>query len=446
MPLASRTLCSVLAAMWALGFGALLPALAQVSTPEQQRTLDRMRAAPLDHENTFEYVKASVAVRDYEAAIAALERLLVYNPALSRVKYELGVLYHRMGSYALAVRYFEDAAADKDIDEPLRRRIEAYLPDAQKQLRASRWSGLVMAGLRYNSNVAGAPDGGLIRSFGLDVALGAANRGRGDTSAVALADISHVYDFRTARQFTWETGFAGYGSAQFRETDLSGGLFEISTGPRFAIFSDPLIGVTLRPYAVGGSSMVDGRSYVSSLGGGASLSVPVGAFVTLSPSIEGRAIHVNNPAVFGNLGTTSTGSLVTGALAGRWLVMDGVTLDSRARYARNNADNAVETNAQWGIDASLKIDFAPPTERIGVNWSVTGFARYTATRFDDPNPTVDPNITRRDNQVRLGLQLDMPYSPNFGFSLLGQHTRNDSNLANFRSDAWSIMLGHAYRF
>ncbi len=421
-------------------------ACAQVSTPEQQRTLDRMKAAPLDHENTFEYVKASVAVRDYEAAIAALERLLVYNSGLSRVKYELGVLYHRMGSYAMALRYFEEAAADKDVDEPLRRRIEAYLPDAQKQLRASRWSGLVMAGLRYNSNVAGLPDGGPIRSFGLDVAQGGPFRGRGGASAVALADISHVYDFQKARAFTWETGFAGYGAMQFRDSDLSGGLFEISTGPRFALFADPLIGVTLRPYAVGGSSMIDGQSYVSSLGGGASLNVPVGAFVTLSPSVEGRAVHVNNPTVFGNLGTTNTGTLVTGALAGRWLVMDGVTLDSRFRYTRNSADNPVETNGQWGIDASLKIDFAPPTERIGVNWSVSGFARYTATRFDDPNPTVDPNIARRDNQWRLGVQLDMPYSPNLGFSLLGQHTRNESNIANFRSDAWSIMVGHAYRF
>ena len=111
------------------------------STIAQQRTLDRMLKAPLDHENTFAYVKACVEARDFEAAIGALERLLIYNPGLVRVNYELGTLYYRMASYAMAVHYFEEAEKSPGIDEPLRRRIASYLPDARKQLMRSRISG-----------------------------------------------------------------------------------------------------------------------------------------------------------------------------------------------------------------------------------------------------------------------------------------------------------------
>jgi hypothetical protein len=423
-----------------------IDARAQVSTSEQQRGLDRMKAAPLDHENTFDYIQASAATRDYEAAIAALERLLIYNPGLTRVKYELGVLYYRIGSYAMAVQYFEDVTNDPQLDPGLRARISAYLPDAKKQLQQSRFSGVVFSGLRYNSNVAGVPDNGLLRSFGSVVPSAGPYRARGDTSAVAMAEIGHVYDFQTPRLFTWESSFAGYAAAQFRETDLNASFFDVSTGPRFSVSSDPLNGTTLRPYVAGGSSTIGGRSYVSSLGGGVSLNVPFSPFVSFTPAIEARGISVSDPAKFGNLGNVNTGSLVTGSLAGRWLITDGLTFDGRFSYARNQADQSFDTNGQWTVGAALKQEFAPPSDLIGVNWSATAFVRYTSVRFDAPNPTLDPLLSRRDGQTRLGLQLDAPFTRNFGLSVIAQQTRNDSNLENFRGKSWSIMAGPAIRF
>ncbi len=421
-------------------------ARAQISTPEQQHGLDRMKAAPLDHDNTFDYIRASAATRDYEGAIAALERLLSYNPGLTRVKYELGVLYFRIGSYAMAVQHFEDAAEDPQLEPGIRARIAAYLPDAKKQLQQSRFSGVIVTGLRYNSNVAGVPDNGLLRSFGAVVPSAGPYRSRGDTSAVAMAEISHVYDFQTPRKLTWESSFAGYAASQFRQTDLNATFFDVSTGPRFAVFDDPLNGVTLRPYLTGGSSTIGGRSYVSSLGGGASLNVPLSPFVSFTPGIEARGVSVSDPASFGNLGTVNTGSLVTGSLAGRWLITDGLTFDGRLSYARNQAEQAFGTSGQWGVGASLTQEFAPPSDLIGVNWSATAFVRYTSVRFDAPDPTVDPGLARRDGQTRLGVQLDAPFTRTLGLNVIVQQTRNDSNIETFRGKSWSFMAGPAFRF
>ena len=50
--------------------------------------------ASADHYDlTYDLVRVSSRIGDYQAAIGALERLLFYNPDLARVRYELGSLY-----------------------------------------------------------------------------------------------------------------------------------------------------------------------------------------------------------------------------------------------------------------------------------------------------------------------------------------------------------------
>ena len=105
---------------------------------EQERLFQQMLRNPKDVEVTFAYVKAATARGDYEAAIGALERILFYQPGLTRVKYELGSLYFRLGSYEMARRYFREALASPDIDPVTRDRIETSLPDTEKQLQQSR--------------------------------------------------------------------------------------------------------------------------------------------------------------------------------------------------------------------------------------------------------------------------------------------------------------------
>ena len=142
----------------ALGSGT---ARAQTSVLQQQ-LFERTIREPMNHELTFEYVRVAVGNGDFEAAIGALERLLFYNPHLTRVKYELGTLYFRMGSYEMAKRYFKEALDDPNLNPVTRERIETYLPDAEKQLQQSRFSGYFNTGVRYQSNPGFAPAGGAV--------------------------------------------------------------------------------------------------------------------------------------------------------------------------------------------------------------------------------------------------------------------------------------------
>lgn len=121
---------------WLIACAAILVAqggMAQAQgAADQDQLFQQMVRNPANHEITFAYVQAATARGDYEAAIGALERLLFYNPRLTRVKYELGALYFRLGSYEMARRYFREALASPDIDAVTKERVETYLPDTEK--------------------------------------------------------------------------------------------------------------------------------------------------------------------------------------------------------------------------------------------------------------------------------------------------------------------------
>src|SRR5258708_10866497 len=66
---------------------------------------------PANLDVAFAYANASAKLGDNEAAVSALERMLLFNPNLPRVQLELGALYFRMRSSEIARTYFDKTAA-----------------------------------------------------------------------------------------------------------------------------------------------------------------------------------------------------------------------------------------------------------------------------------------------------------------------------------------------
>ena len=165
---------TALAVLASAALALLLPmgAAGAATRAEQEGLLQKCLANPSDYATAFAYVRVSEELGDYEAAIGALERLLFYNPKLARVKYELGALYFQAHSYQLAVHYFDDALASPDIDAATRARIEAILPEAQKQASPVRSWVFVESGLRYQSNATSTPADGTVSSTCTRLAAG----------------------------------------------------------------------------------------------------------------------------------------------------------------------------------------------------------------------------------------------------------------------------------
>ena len=100
----------------------------------------------------FRFATVATQTGDLEGAVSALERMLLIDPNLPRVRLELGVLYFRLGSYELARTFLQSALASRSIPADVRAKAEQYMAELDNRLTRSRFSGEVFLGMRYQSN------------------------------------------------------------------------------------------------------------------------------------------------------------------------------------------------------------------------------------------------------------------------------------------------------
>lgn len=86
-----------------------------------------MLADPANTQKTIRYAELAVKLGDYEAAIPPLERLLMLNPKLPKVRLEVGVLYYLLNSKEVAKGYLSDVKNDPSASPELVKRAETYL-------------------------------------------------------------------------------------------------------------------------------------------------------------------------------------------------------------------------------------------------------------------------------------------------------------------------------
>ena len=98
---------------------------AGLSEQQREAMLQQMIARPNDLDLAFEYAHASADAGDYEGAISALERMLIYAPNTPRIQFELGVLYYKLGAYDVARSYFEQVLANPSVPNDVSTRYSA---------------------------------------------------------------------------------------------------------------------------------------------------------------------------------------------------------------------------------------------------------------------------------------------------------------------------------
>ena len=422
---------------------------------EQARLAEEIRRRPSDYEATYRYVILSIELRDDEAAIGALERLLMFNPKLSRAQKELGFLYARLGAYQTAILHLRAALAAGDLDPVQTAQIEAQLPDIEKQTQASRFYGRLQVGIRAQSNANFFPANNLFQVGGVGVRSFAPRQS--DINSFQLANFAHDYDFQNQRGDTLETRATVYATQQFSLPRYSVALFSGSFGPRLALAPELLPGVTIKPYATGTVALLgDGTDgpidYFKAAGGGVNLRAPINYYLTLEPGFEWRALYVRPGGLFGggglfsSLSTLASGDALTGYLNGVVRATDDISLETRLAYTRSRADLAVQSSDQVDVQALLRLDVAPPYALIGRKWTIAPYARFTHLAFDAANPLLDPFRARRDDVWTYGILLEAPITSNLGLSGHLEFARNDSNLPNFRSHNVSVTFGPTAKF
>jgi hypothetical protein len=419
-------------------------ALAQDSASEQQRLYDQMVLQPGNYTVTADYVKVAVQRGDYEAAIGALERILFYNPNLSRVKFELGVLYYRLRAFDVARRYFTEAQVGPDLDAATKAKIDVYLADIDSLSRRGRLAGYFQTGFRYQSNASFSPDGGATRLGGLTFNLPPTSGGNSDGNWFGLIGLSHDYDLQDGPGDVLESRVFGSLTQQFRFNNLNVGLVEASIGPRLGLPPGLLSDATIKPYLAGGNIWVGGGQYLSSKGAGVTLRMAAPWGGTIEPSFEYRRVEFVNSTP--TLSEFDSGNWFTAALSSGHAFNEQLRVDGRVYYRRGQASTDFQSFGQWLVEAAATYEFSPPSSSIPQSWAITTFGRLVKTNFDAANPFIDPTAGHADFEWVVGVIINMPITRTFGISTTVQYDQVSSSLPNYGFSNFSILSGPTVRF
>jgi tetratricopeptide (TPR) repeat protein len=406
----------------------------------------RMLVKPNDLDATFRFSEIETKLGDYEAAIGALERMLFYNQNLPRVKLELGLLYFRLRSYEMARSYFNAAIASPDTPQDVRDQVATFLAAIDRGVSDSQFAVFAQLGLRHQSNANAGPDSQLVRALGQDAVLSSQFKRTPDWNAFGIATVHHFYDFNNQRGDGWESDLSLYYARQFKVTRLDLGLVELATGPRIALGS--ATGISIHPYVLGNYVTLGDRGYLGTMGAGLSARFQLPWSVTIDPGVEYRGRDFRNSKDYPNA-ALQTGHQFIGYVIGSGPLpfLAGLSWQARLAASHDSARYKPYAYNDFSVDFSLPYAFmAPAFAQTSRDWTVAPFVGYSHTPYRQPDPIVDPFITRLDRQWRVGTTLDMTFYENVGFALQVQYFRTQSSVSNYRTRDFIVSGGPTVRF
>ncbi|MEO1190588.1 MAG: tetratricopeptide repeat protein [Pseudomonadota bacterium] len=420
------------------------------------RLFQELLQRPIDLDLMFDFAGTAIQLGDYEAAIATYERMLLMNPDLPRVKLELGALYYRLGSYEAARRYFEDAADDPDLPPQVAERIDGFLARINEDQARSLWFGSLTVAGRYQTNANAGPENIIVRAAGQPAEISDEFQAEDDFSFVVFGTARNLQRFDLGtdsawlgldNQALWQTDLEAYYSAEVEFQDLNVGLIAIETGPQFELMqSDPDAGDWFfRPYFLADFASLGQKPFFWTVGGGLSVTTTIDNWIGLNAWYELRYRDFNNTDENPDLDElTGIENLV--GLDSNFLVTDRLRGRLGAFYDNDQARVSWQSNQELGLYGGIDLLYDAPFEWGSELWQASFTATGLFTGYSAPDPSVDPDVTRRDTEVRLNFINTVPVWEDI--SLMGQveYLRNGSNLPNFRFNNLTFLLGATLDF
>lgn len=407
-----------------------------------QETLSK----PADLDVLFKFASIATKTGDLEGAISALERMLLINPNLPRVRLELGVLYYRLGSYEIARDYLQSALKAQSLPPDVRGKAEQFMADVQKRLSPSHLSGDLFAGMRYQSNANLGPATSAVRLFGQAANLNQQALGTADWSFVGSAQLRHSYDLGLQDKSAIESQLTTYANRQFSLQAANVSLIDFTVGPRFQAFQGIFEDVMLKPFLSAGYIWVNDQPYYGSYGAG------LEAGVVLSDKLRNVSIFSWRQQNYPNtdyLPTNSqfTGVQFSGITTFQYQLTDVITLYGFGNLQRYETQTTPSQNYSLaGLGGGMAFRFADPLFKSDLPWSINLTVNQQWWQYDAPDPIIDPTVTRTQLDTILNIVLSIPFDDRTTFSIAGGRFTRGSNLPNYAFTNNNVMFGVAFRF
>jgi hypothetical protein len=406
---------------------------------ERDELFERMLSNPADLDVALRYAQVSVELDDLEAAVVAYERLLMIEPNLPRIRYELGFLYHRLGSYDLARAYLTRALAGDEVPPDVREGAQALLADIGERSQPHNLTGSATVGFRYQTNANSGTASGVSRSNGQDITLTSGTARQGDWNAFASANARHRYDLDRPDDAAIDSDLNLYGARQFVRDELSLTSAELRSGVRYRpLDGDP--DLLIRPHLLGGANSLEDRPYSWQAGVGLDIARRMTDDFTLEATADYRFRRYYNHG--DNLTRIElTGWEAGGQLRGRYALTPRqiINFDTGLRSSDTRARHNDFVDASLG--AGYTVAFDGPFALDERPWSLGLSLGRTWTNYLGADPTIDPTVKRRDRQWQASATLSVPVAAAWtGYAQVAA-ARYQSSLPNYEYDNLTIVFG-----
>jgi hypothetical protein len=407
---------------------------------KQEALFNQMFHDPANLDVMFAYADVSERLGDYEAAVSALGRMLLFNPDLSRVQLQLGALYFKMGSYKLARDYFEKAI-EANPPPQVQAGAEQYLSEIERGQSRQHLSGYVFFGGQYQSdaNVAGSSQI-LTPVFPFPVLLNTPFTKQASGSIFSSGSLLYSYDLETQNRDSFEVTGVGYLNHYFNSfvTRLDLGLLEVTGGPRFnfpngGLFGDKL--ASFKPYLIGDEVGLGWNQYFAAGGPGIEYQEIVWNDLLVKMAFEFRHKNFTNaPDRPLSTGLNGSDKLVT--LSATKPVNENSTLNLEFDYLDQSTQFAFYTNTTYAASGSYRIRYPDPTGFTPDQWETTPFVGRVWSYYAAP----DPCCNTSGNPGMPGLSTQLTQRWRFGLSQTWPVTATAAVVAQLERDIVSSNL------
>jgi tetratricopeptide (TPR) repeat protein len=433
--------------------GLASPTLAQGpvnATADQEREYDaafqEMLRRPADLDVLFKFATIATKTGDYEGAISALERMLLVNPDLPRVRLELAVLYYRLGSFEISRTYLETVLATANIPPEVRTRAEQYLAEVEKRNSRSRFVGEVFGGVRYQSNANLGPPTSSVRLFGQTANLNQAALGTADWGVVSSGYVRHIYDLGNQDRGQLETQLTGYANRQFQVSTANVSILDLTSGPRFQAFQGIFEDVSIKPMGLLGFIWVNDVPYYGSYGS----AVEVGSL--LSNKLRNTTYFSYRRLLYQDswylpANNVYTGNEYSANTTFQYALTDIVSIFANTNVQRFMADNFAQYSyLLGGVGGGMQFRFPDPLFKSQLPWTISLSANVQWWGYDQADPIIDPDVVRQQNDTILNISLAIPFDERTTLTISGGRFVRSANLPNYSFENNSFLMGVSWRF
>jgi hypothetical protein len=180
---------------------------------KKQQVFKKLFKDPTNLSLLFEYANLSILVGDLEAAIGVFEQMLIYDSELSRIRLELGVLYFRLGAFALANNYLQSV---KEFNPPpeVEAKVDAFLEAIVSAEEPIQWQQNLSLGMKHTTNGNSGINADFIEIGDFLLAVDPASKREGDQSSLLNYSLSIDQDLNHPRGDNVQY-FYSYGADRF---------------------------------------------------------------------------------------------------------------------------------------------------------------------------------------------------------------------------------------